>query len=60
MRLMYGNSGCVEVIKKENKYKRKNGFLVVHREGQNEEFDYWRVVVPDDANSRNLIIRELN
>ena len=34
--------------------------MVVHREGINEEFDYWRAVVPDDANSRNLIIRELH
>ena len=49
--------GCVEAIKKENKYKKKkNGLLVVHHEDQNEEFDYWRVVVPDDANRRNLII----
>ena len=31
--------GHVEVIKKENKYKKKSRFLLVHREGQNKGFD---------------------
>ena len=30
-------------------YKKKNGFLVIHRHNQNKEDNYWRVVVPDDV-----------
>ena len=50
-------SGRVEVKKKHEKYKKKTGFLVIYRDNQNEEADYWRVVVPDDVEQRILIIR---
>ena len=50
----------MEVKKKDEKYKKKNGFLIIHRDNQNDDADYWRVAVPDDVEQKNLIIRKLH
>ena len=54
------DTGRVEIKKKGEKYRRKNGFLVIHQDKQNEDVQYWRVIVPDNFESRNLIISELH
>ena len=38
----------------------KGKMLVAHKKEQNEESQYWRIVLPDDSEIRNLIIEELH
>ena len=44
----------------EYKYRKKKGMLVIHRTGQDEGLDFWRIVVPENVESRNLIVEELH
>ena len=41
-------------------YKKKKGLLVIHQETQDSDIDYWRVVIPDDIDTRNFVITELH
>ena len=41
--------GKVEVKKNAEVYRIRKGMLVVHQENQNDEFDYWRAVIPDEV-----------
>ena len=34
--------------------------MVIHQETQDSDIDYWRVVIPDDIDTRNFVITELH
>ena len=53
-------NGKNEVERGEYKYRKKKGMLVVHRTGQDEGLNFWRIIVPDNVESRNLIVKELH
>ena len=38
----------------------KENMLVAHHKEQNEESQYWRMVLPDSNEIRNLVIAELH
>ena len=42
------------------KYRKRNGLLCIHQEDQSEAVEYWRVVIPDDTNCKNKILKELH
>ena len=52
--------GTNEVLQNDVKYKMKGNMLMAHHKDQNEESQYWRVVLPDDSEIRNLVIGELH
>ena len=52
--------GKVEVKKNNDVYRMKRGLLVVHQDNQNDECDYWRIVIPDEVNAKNFVMRELH
>ena len=52
--------GINEVLQNEVKYKMKGNMLVAHHKEQNEESQYWRMVLPDSSEIRNLVIAELH
>ena len=41
-------------------YKRMNGNLAVHSHHQDAELDFWRIVVPSDASTKERIMQELH
>ena len=45
-------SGRAQVVKNDEVYKRMNGILAVHSHWQHAELDFWRIVVPSDANTK--------
>ena len=51
---------CREIIRQKKKYRLKNGSLCVHEEEQDSKQQYWRVVVPDDKQSRQDVLKELH
>ena len=52
--------GTNEVLQNDVKYKMKGNMLMAHHKDQNEESQYWRVVLPDDSEIRKLVITELH
>ena len=52
--------GKVEVKKNAEVYRMRKGMLVVHQENQNDEFDYWRAVIPDEVTVKNFVMNELH
>ena len=52
--------GMTEVKRKNEVFKMRKGMLMMHQENQNEELDYWRVIIPDDYSVRNSIVTELH
>ena len=54
------NEGKVEVEKHGEKYKIKRGLLMIHRNEQDTEIDFWRTVLPDSVPVRNFVISELH
>ena len=40
--------------------KEMNGILAVHSHRQDAELDFWRIVVPSDANTKERIMQELH
>ena len=36
----------------------KNGVLCIHQANQSEELEFWRIVVPDDADIKMQILNE--
>ena len=53
-------SGKTQVVKKDEIYKRMNGILAVHSHHQDAEFDFWRIVVPDNVEMKEKIVQELH
>ena len=54
------DSGNLEIEKYKREYRKMNGLLVVHQTGHDEEDKFWKIAVPDDVDSRNLIVNELH
>ena len=54
------STGSREVSRGRMKYRRRNGLLCIHQEDQSEDVEYWRVVIPDDTDCKNKILRELH
>ena len=52
--------GMTEVKRKNEVFKKRKGMLMMHQENQNEELDYWRIIIPDDHSVRNSIVTELH
>ena len=52
--------GKVEIKKNKEKFKIKRGMLVVHRDDQDTDLDYWRTVIPDSTSVKNFIMTELH
>ena len=53
-------SGRTNVQKNDEVYKKMNGTLGIHLNRQDAELDYWRIVVPDDVEVRNMVVQELH
>ena len=53
-------NGKTQVVKNDEVYKRMNGILAVHSHRQDAEIDFWRIVVPSDANTKEKIMQELH
>ena len=53
-------SGKTQVVENDEVYKRMNGVLVVHSHHQDAELDFWRIVVPSDASTKERIMQELH
>ena len=51
--------GKTEVKRNEDVYKIRKGMLVVHQRNQNEELDFWRMIIPDGNTVKNFVITEL-
>ncbi len=49
-----------ELVMGPKKYKMKHKILLVHQRSQGDDVDYWRVVIPDDMDLKNLILIELH
>ena len=49
-----------QVVKNNEVYKRMNGILAVHSHRQDAELDFWRIVVPSDANTKEKIMQDLH
>ena len=53
--IMELESGRTQVVKNDDIYKRINGILAVHSHRQDTEIDFWRIVVPSDASTKEKI-----
>ena len=53
-------TGSIEVSRGRMKYRRRNGLLCIHQEDQSEDIEYWRIVIPDDTDCKNKILKELH
>ena len=54
------SEGRIEVQKNDEMYKMKRGMLVVHRNDQDSELDYWRTVIPDNISVKNFVVTEMH
>ena len=54
------STGSREVSRCRMKYRKRNGLLCIHQEDQSEDVEYWRVVIPDDIDCKNKILKELH
>ena len=54
------STGSREVTRGRMKYRKRNGLLCIHQEDQSEDVEYWRVVIPDDTDCKNKMLRELH
>ena len=46
--------------KEQRKFKMKRGMLVIHKDGQDTDLDYWRTVIPDNTSVKNFVVTELH
>ena len=54
-------SGGARQVKKNNLiFKRMNEILFVHDQNQDVDLDFWRIVVPDNFEIKDQIVRELH
>ena len=52
--------GKTKVKRNEDVYKIRKGMLVVHQRNQNEELDFWRMIIPHDNAVKIFMITELH
>ena len=59
--ILKGLLGGTRQVKKNNLiFKRNNGLLFVHDQNQEVYIDFWRIVVPDNFEVKEQIVRELH
>ena len=46
--------------KTKEKLKMKRGILLIHKDGQDTDLDYWRIVIPDSKSMKNFVVTELH
>ena len=54
------SAGTKQVVKDNLIYKRMNYLLVVHDQNQDADLDFWRIIVPDNPEIKEHIVRELH
>ena len=52
--------GMKQVKKNDLIFKRMNGLLFVHDQNQDVDIDFWRIVVPENFEIKEQIVRELH
>ena len=52
--------GTRQIVRNNLIYKRMNSLLVVHDQNQDVDLDFWRIVVPDNPEIKEQIVRELH
>ena len=57
--IMELESGRAQVVKNDEIYKQMNGILAVHSHCQDAEYKFWRIAVPNVANTKVKIMQEL-
>ena len=50
----------VEIKKNKKRFKMKRGMLVVHKDGQDTDLNYWRIIIPDSTNVKIFVVTELH
>ena len=53
-------NGKTQVVENDEVYKRMNGIFAVHSHHQDADLDFWRIVVPSDASTKEKIMQELH
>lgn len=54
------SAGRTNVRKSEDIYKMSNGIVLIYSSRQDADLDFWRVVIPDNEEIRNIIVQELH
>ena len=54
------SAGTRQIVRSNLIYKRTNSLLVVHDQNQDADLDFWRIVVPDNPEIKEHIVRELH
>ena len=54
----FESSGVREIVRGNLKFRIQRDLLVQHEQNQDEQLDYWRIVIPDHTSTKDLIIRE--
>ena len=49
-----------EVTERSRTYRMKRGILKMHEDNQSPTYEYWRTVIPDDAEIKKTVLRELH
>ncbi|MCV6575657.1 MAG: RNase H-like domain-containing protein, partial [Cohaesibacter sp.] len=53
-------SGIRQVVRNSLVFKRMHGILYIHDQNQDVDFDFWRIVVPDDEEMKTQVVQELH
>ena len=54
----FESSGVREIVRGNLKFRIQRDLLVQYEQNQDEQLDYWRIVIPDQTSTKDLIIRE--
>ena len=41
-------------------FKKMNGILAAHNQNQDKDLDFWRIVVPDNFEMKEQVVREIH
>ena len=54
------SAGTRQIVRNNLIFKRMNSLLVVHDQSQDSELDFWPIVVPENPEIKEHIVRELH
>ena len=54
------SAGTRQIVRNNLIFKRMNSLLVVHDQNQDADLDFWRIVVPENPEIKEHIVRELH
>ena len=54
------SAGTRQIVRNSLIFKRMNSLLVVHDQNQDADLDFWRIVVPENPEIKDHIVRELH